>query len=173
MVSVDIMIGMIGSGKSTLAKKLAEKNDAVILSSDKIRKELVDSGYLPNEYNFKTNQIVYGELRKRFEDFLKVGKNVILDGVNTIKRDQYFKITEKYDCYVTGRVLLTDKEICVQSVKDREKRDPFIHKIENPEKVASFNEREIRENFPKLEEGFDEIVIYKNNVVESVQRKTK
>ena len=101
------------------------------------------------------------------------GKNVILDGVNTIKRDQYFKITEKYDCYVTGRVLLTDKEICVQRVKDREKRDPFIHKIENPEKVASFNEREIRENFPKLEEGFDEIVIYKNNVVESVQRKTK
>ena len=90
MVSVDIMIGMIGSGKSTLAKKLAEKNDAVILSSDKIRKELVDSGYLPNEYNFKTNQIVYGELRKRFEDFLKVDKNVILDGVNTIKRDQYF-----------------------------------------------------------------------------------
>ena len=74
---------------------------------------------------------------------------------------------------MTGRVLLTDKEICVQRVKDREKRDPFIHKIENPEKVASFNEREIRENFPKLEEGFDEIVIYKNNVVESVQRKTK
>ena len=167
------MIGIIGSGKSTLAKELAQEFDATILSSDAIRKELFDGGKLPEEHGFRSNQIVYGELRRRFEELLKIGKNVILDGLNTTKREQYFAITSRYDCYVTGRLLLTDKKICIQRVIERERRDPNIHKVEDPEKTIFFSERAIRNNFPSLDEGFDELVIYKNNIISSVEKRER
>ncbi len=171
MVTVDIMMGLIGSGKSTLAKQLAQEKGAIILSSDSIRKELVDSGKLPAIYDTKTNQIVYNELHKRLEESLKHKQNVIVDGINSIKREDYFAITKKYECYVVGRLLLTDKTICLQRVREREKNDSNIHKIENPEKVAKFQIDEFKRNFPSLDEGFDELVIYKNNVISSVKKK--
>ncbi len=171
MTTVDIMMGIIGSGKSTLAKQIAKVNDAIILSSDTVRKELVDSGKIPLVYNTQTNKIVFAELHRRFEEALQNKQNVIIDGINSIKRETLFAITNKYDCYVKGRLLWTDKEICLNRVREREKNDPFIHKIAEPEKVAS-NEIELfKKNYPTLDEGFDELIIYRNNVVESVQRK--
>lgn len=173
MSKVDIMIGIIGSGKSTLAKELAAENGATILSSDAIRKELFDGGRLAKEHGFESNQIVFAELHRRLEELLKNNRNVIIDGVNTVKRENYFAIIRRYDCYVTGRLLLTDKKICIQRVIEREKRDPNIHKVKDPERVAFFSERAIRNNFPSLDEGFDELVIYKNNVVSSVEKREK
>ena len=35
-----MMVGLVGSGKSTYAKQLAEETNAIICSSDAIRKEL-------------------------------------------------------------------------------------------------------------------------------------
>lgn len=171
MITVDIMMGIIGSGKSTLAKQIAKENNAIILSSDAVRKVLVDSGKIPLVYNIQTNKVVFAELHRQFEEALQNKQNVIIDGINSIKRETLFAITNRYDCYVKGRLLWTDKKICLERVREREKNDPFIHKIDNPEKVAS-NEIELfKKNYPTLDEGFDELIIYRNNVVESVQRR--
>lgn len=43
MTSAFVMVGAPGAGKSTYAKKLAEMEDAVIISGDNIRKELYGS----------------------------------------------------------------------------------------------------------------------------------
>lgn len=42
MVKFYMMIGLPASGKSTIAKEIAESEDAVIVSSDEIRKEFGD-----------------------------------------------------------------------------------------------------------------------------------
>ena len=42
MVKFYMMIGLPASGKSTIAKEISESEDAVIVSSDEIRREMGD-----------------------------------------------------------------------------------------------------------------------------------
>jgi len=79
--------GLMGSGKSSAAKGLGRFLDLVVLSSDKVRKEL--AGISPHGsrrvpfgediYSAEFTDRTYGELFRRTGNFLAEGKSVFLD----------------------------------------------------------------------------------------------
>jgi predicted kinase len=72
---VIIVCGLPGVGKTTLVKDLAPRMRAVILSTDKIRKELIPKP----KYDWKERKLIY-DIVILFAKYLsKVGVNCILD----------------------------------------------------------------------------------------------
>lgn len=61
MVKFYMMIGLPASGKSTIAKEISESEDAVIVSSDEIRREMGDV----NDQSKNTE--VFEEVEKRLK----------------------------------------------------------------------------------------------------------
>ena len=61
MIRFYMMIGLPASGKSTIAKEIAESEDAVIVSSDEIRKEFGDVN------DQSQNARVFEEVEKRLK----------------------------------------------------------------------------------------------------------
>jgi protein phosphatase len=75
MTSAFVMVGAPGSGKSTYAAKLAETENAVIISGDDVRKELFGSAEIQGNWFAIWDRIV--ELVEGYAD-----RNVILDGTH-------------------------------------------------------------------------------------------
>ena len=71
-----VVTGLPGTGKTTIAEALAKDIDAVVFSTDKIRKMIFENPV----YNEEDKRIVYNELFLRTGKYLAMGKNVILDG---------------------------------------------------------------------------------------------
>lgn len=77
------MCGISGSGKSTIAKEYAKQNNAEIVSTDEIRKELFgDASIQENGYK------VFCIARDRIIEKLKRKENVIFDATNLRMRDR-------------------------------------------------------------------------------------
>ena len=71
-----VITGLPGTGKTTIAESLAKEVDAVVFSTDKIRKMI----FKKPVYNEEDKRIVYDELFSLTGKYLASGKNVILDG---------------------------------------------------------------------------------------------
>ncbi len=71
-----IICGLPGVGKTTLAKELALFIDAIILSTDKIRKELIPKP----TYQKQERELIYDVLTLMAKYLHNAGKNCILDG---------------------------------------------------------------------------------------------
>jgi aminoglycoside phosphotransferase family enzyme/predicted kinase len=79
--------GLPGTGKSTLAGRIADELGHVVLSSDRIRKELAGlnplepapAAYLEDLYTPENSRAVYAELIGRAELLLGRGESVVLD----------------------------------------------------------------------------------------------
>lgn len=103
-----VMVGIPGSGKSYYAKKIANKEDVIILSSDSLREELYND--INNQEN---NNIVFEELYKRTKEYLKEGKNVIIDAanINRKRRMHIIRIFKNYkkECYYINTSLHLSK----------------------------------------------------------------
>lgn len=106
-----VMVGIQGSGKSTRAKEIAKSLDAVVLSSDEIRK---DNPSLDNNKVF-----VY--LYKQMNNYLEQDKNVIIDATNTTlkSRQAIFNNLKKRPEYIHAYVMNTDFLECCVRVKER------------------------------------------------------
>lgn len=86
-VTLTLIGGLPGTGKSTLAKSLGFETDAVVLSSDIVRKELagldpLDSHPAPvgeGLYTPRMTDHTYDELLRRSQVELAAGRSVILD----------------------------------------------------------------------------------------------
>jgi uncharacterized protein len=83
-----IMVGGLpGTGKTTLAGRLADELGAVLISSDRVRKELAgrnptdsaQSSYLDGIYAPANTELVYRKLLHRAEILLARGESVVLD----------------------------------------------------------------------------------------------
>lgn len=71
-----VVTGLPGTGKTTIAESLAKEIDAVVFSTDKIRKMIFEKPV----YNEEDKRIVYDELFSITGKYLASRKNVILDG---------------------------------------------------------------------------------------------
>lgn len=93
-----MLIGIPGSGKSTYAEKIAERESAVVISSDRLREELFG-----NVLELRRNSKLFGEMYKRALQYLSEGKNVVLDATNITgcKRKSILNKFKSYykECY--------------------------------------------------------------------------
>jgi aminoglycoside phosphotransferase family enzyme/predicted kinase len=78
-----VTVGLSGSGKSVLARELSRRLPAVLLSSDRVRKERAGvsaAGRLEaGQYTPEKRGAVYAEMRRRAAGFLRRGEHVLLD----------------------------------------------------------------------------------------------
>lgn len=141
------LIGLPGSGKSTYASKYLSQ-DCEILSSDRIRKELLN-----DEKNQENNQLVFSTLFERAKQFLTEGKNVVIDAtnVNLAERQASLENFKDFNVRRIAIVINTPFKKCVERDRSRE-RSVGIGVIRKFERIFTK---------PTKKEGFDEIIYVK------------
>jgi aminoglycoside phosphotransferase family enzyme/predicted kinase len=80
-----IVGGLMGTGKSTLAAKLAEIFDVDVLSTDRLRHQLLGAStqrasFGEGHYQPDLRERIYGELLRQASEILKTGQSAVLDG---------------------------------------------------------------------------------------------
>ena len=119
MSKLFVMIGLPGSGKSFEARKIAEKENAIIVSSDAIRKEI--NG---DEGDQNNGGKVFEIAKKRLKEALTKGRNVIMDSTN-ISCKRRIALLGKMKKYATESIavlMATPFEMCVDRQNLRERK---------------------------------------------------
>lgn len=141
-----VMCGLSGSGKSTIAKKIAGERDAVIISSDELRKELFG-----NEAHQEDKNMLFAEYNKRVRTALERGVDVIADKTNLSIRSRRSLLEVVKDIDIRRKCVICNI--------------PFEKCLENNSaRVRHVPEEAIRRQLygfqvPFQEEGFDSISI--------------
>lgn len=142
-----MMVGLPYSGKSTFAEQF--KNDFIIHSSDKLRKELFG-----DENNQKYNAELFKELHMRIKEDLKAKHNVIFDATNLNKKKRitFLQELKNIPCYKECVLCLLPYEDC------------FTRMVYRKRKVPTEVIYNMYKNFqpPHKSEGFDKITLYLN-----------
>lgn len=117
-----MMVGIVGSGKSTYAKQLAEETNAIICSSDVIRKELFG-----DENSQDNNEKVFKILHSRMKENLKNGKNVIYDAtnINSKRRRAFLSELRNIPCVKKCIIMATPFEMCCIQNESRDRVVPY------------------------------------------------
>ena len=146
MNKIIILIGAAASGKSTAAPKIAAENNAVILSTDRIRAELYGAehiqGYWPD---------IEALLYKRIKNAIKQNKNIILDSTH-FKKEYRAKIIKNFAKYSEFSAYFFNYPFSViyKRNKERARRVPF--------EVLAAMYKELKKAPPLLSEGFKNII---------------
>lgn len=143
-----MMIGIPGSGKSTFAEKIAKDENAIVISSDNLREELFD-----NVWEFKKNNLLFGEMFQRTHTYLSQGKSVVFDATN-IRRSQRKQILKKFKPYYKECYYL-------KTPLEKVLRQNLMRNRHVPEEVIVRMYNRIQE--PELIEGWDKVNIIDNS----------
>ena len=141
-----MLVGLPGSGKSTYAKELADEYNAVICSSDEIRKELFD-----NENVQDKNDEVFRLLHKRIKDNLMNRKSVIYDAtnINSKRRRVFLSELKNILCFKRCIIMATPFEMCLENNLKRDRTVP----------LTAIEKMYMNWNTPYWFEGWDDIDI--------------
>ena len=117
-----MMCGLVGSGKSTYAKELAEKHNAMIYSSDEIRKEL-----LGDENRQDDNNLIFQTLHTRIKSALSNGNNCIYDAtnINYKRRMAFLNELNKIPCEKICVFVATPFDKCLINNYHRDRQVPY------------------------------------------------
>ena len=96
MNKIIMLIGAAASGKTTAAPKIAAENNAVILSTDKMRAELYGAEHIQGNW-----PDIEALLYKRIKNAIKRNKNIILDSTH-YKKEYRAKIIKEFSYDVLG-----------------------------------------------------------------------
>ena len=145
-----MMIGLPASGKSTLAEQISKSEDAEIVSSDNIRKELYGDENIQGD-----NNKVFRILQERIINGLKNNKNMIYDATNISYKTRmaFLQRLNKLDVEKIAVMVATPYEETLIRNSQRERKVP--------EEVI----KRMYHNFyvPQYFEGFDDIQIKYTN----------
>ena len=134
-----IAVGLPGSGKSTYAKDFIKGKDIEYLSSDSLR-----AVYGKGEDDQTVTPIVFGHIKRKVDEFLKDGKNVLVDAtsVNRRERSDYINSAKKYGAKVVALVFKMDRNGLIARNKKRGEEggrvvpdwviDKMLNKFEEP-----------------------------------------
>jgi predicted kinase len=124
MAKLIMMVGPSYSGKSTVAHELAQKEKAVIVSSDGIRAEWYGDESIQGD-----NQKIFQEVHHRIKVQLRANKSVIYDATNlSAKRRMAFLKdlnNSKIGCEKECHVVVADLDTIKKRMKIRERKVPF------------------------------------------------
>ena len=160
MAKLFMLVGIPASGKSFVSEKIAKREDAVLYSSDIVRKKL-DMDPSSDLQNIRLFDIMYDMIRKELAD----GNNVVLDSTNTYRkyRKPFLQSLNK-ETEVTGVLLMRQIENCLRA---------------NRQRNASIDENVIRMMYeeydiPLQEDGFDRFeIIYPDEDEDSLNEITQ
>ena len=144
-----LMCGIPASGKSTVAQHIAQKTNAVIISSDEIRREL----YSGQEYDPEQNRETFKVLGQRFRATLKTGQNVIIDAVNRRPSERKkYEASAKKQGYCT--ICVFCEKSCENAIRANHSR-PKEKRI--PDGVIRLNDAAFTDYFtaPRQKEGWN------------------
>lgn len=144
-----VLVGLPASGKSTYANTLAQIPNTIVLSSDKLRKEL-----LGDESCQTNNQLVFDTLYSRAKQYLIDGYNVVIDATNINMKDRKRTLTHFQSLNIEriALVFATPIEVCYARDEKRERTvgkdviDKFVQRFEIPMEYEGFNKIEIIES---------------------------
>jgi len=134
-----LTVGLPGSGKSTYAKKFIVEKDIQYLSSDELR-----AVYGKDETDQSVTSIVFDHIKRKVDEFLKDGKNVLVDAtsVNRKERSDYINTAKKYGSKVVALVFKMDRQGLIDRNKKRGEQggrevptfviDKMLNKYEDP-----------------------------------------
>ena len=150
MNTLYITVGLPGSGKSTYVKNFIKDKEIEYLSSDSLR-----AVYGKSEEDQTVTPLVFGHIKRKVDEFLKDGKNVLVDAtsVNRKERSDYINTAKKYGAKVVAIVFKMDRQGLIDRNKKRGEEggrvvpDWVIDKM-----LAKFEE-------PSYSEGID-VMIY-------------
>ena len=111
-----ITVGLPGSGKSTYVKNFIKDKEIEYLSSDSLR-----AVYGKDETDQSVTSIVFGHIKRKVDEFLKDGKNVLVDAtsVNRKERSDYINTAKKYGAKVVAIVFKMDRQGLIERNKKR------------------------------------------------------
>ena len=140
-----MLIGAAASGKSTAAPKIAAENNAVILSTDKMRAELYGAEHIQGNW-----QDIEALLYKRIKNAIKQNKNIILDSTH-FKKEYRAKIIKNFAKYSEFSAYYFNYPFALiySRNKRRARRVPF--------EVLAAMYKELKTAPPILSEGFKSI----------------
>ena len=149
MSTIYIAVGLPGSGKSTYTKNFIKGKDIEYLSSDELR-----AVFGKSEEDQTVTPLVFGHIKRKVDEFLKDGKNVLVDAtsVNRKERADYINTAKKYGAKVVVLVFKMDRQGLIDRNKKRGQEggrvvpDWVIDKM-----LAKFEE-------PSHSEGIDEVI---------------
>ena len=154
MKNLIILIGNIGTGKTTFIKtqNLIEKG-YVVIARDRLRYNIGGGNYI---FNTKYEAIIWKTELFMFENFLKLGTNIVIDevGVSKSLRKRYIPLAKKYKYQI---VAIEMPKLTKEMAVNRRMQNPHQ---QNDRKLWE----EIWEKFdaqyesPEYSEGFEHIL---------------
>lgn len=148
-------IGIPGSGKSTYLKRIVKENDFAYICPDDIREELTG-----NTSDQSKNKEVWELAYKRLETLLSTDTNTIVFDATQANKEQRIRCIENCKKYgaevVEGLFFDTPLRISKQRNSSRDRKVPE-HVLE---KMNSFLEKDP----PKIDDGFDSLIILDENL---------
>ena len=145
-----ITVGLPGSGKSTYVKNFIKDKEIEYLSSDSLR-----AVYGKSEEDQTVTPLVFGHIKRKVDEFLKDGKNVLVDAtsVNRKERSDYIKTAKKYGARVVAIVFKMDRLGLIERNKKRgEQGGREVPTFVIDKMLAKYEE-------PSYDEGID-VIIY-------------
>jgi predicted kinase len=145
-----ITVGLPGSGKSTYVKNFIKDKDIEYLSSDSLR-----AVYGKSEEDQTVTPLVFGHIKRKVDELLKDGKNVLVDAtsVNRKERSDYINTAKKYGAKVVAIVFKMDRQGLIDRNKKRgEQGGRVVPDFVIDKMLAKFEE-------PSYSEGID-VLIY-------------
>ena len=139
MNTLYITVGLPGSGKSTYVKNFIKDKEIEYLSSDSLR-----AVYGKSEEDQTVTPLVFGHIKRKVDEFLKDGKNVLVDAtsVNRKERSDYINTAKKYGAKVVAIVFKMDRQGLIDRNKKRGEQggrvvpdwviDKMFNKFEEP-----------------------------------------
>ncbi|MCL1700726.1 AAA family ATPase [Lysinibacillus sp. Bpr_S20] len=138
MSNLHVLIGLPAVGKSTRSKEMAEQLNAIVLSSDNLREEL-----LGDVNDQSQNEMIFNELHRRVNQYLAKGKDVIYDATNLNRKRRMHLIknelkAEEYYAYyfnsLFGECLHND------SKRDRKVGFDVLNRMYTSAQIPTINE---------------------------------
>ena len=141
-----LLVGLPASGKSTFSKRLAASKNAVIISTDSIRKML---------YKDESKQGDWKEIERVLHDSIfqsiSKGQSVIIDATHTVREHRKILINLSNRINWTCYFLNTDKQTCIKRNLERARTVPK-HVIESMANQLELTPPKKLEGFKKLYE---------------------